>query len=111
VTIDGDHPAQSVNMNIDKASIGAVLQALHDKYGIEISGINEDIPSEPISVTLTGTLPSILERLLRNQNYMIVRSRKNITGVEKILITAASRDDAQKNAPDGAANKPAPPMP
>ncbi len=112
VTIDGDHPAQSININIDKASIGAVLQALHDRYGIEVSGTDGDISNDPISVTFTGNLPSILERLLRNQNYMIVRSRKNITGVEKVLISAGSAPDASKGpAPNDTANKQQPPMP
>ncbi len=112
VTIDSDHPAQGIHMNVDKVSIGAVLQALHDKYGIEVSGINDDISSDPISITLSGSLPSILERLLRNQNYMIVRSQKNITGVEKVLISAASAPDTSKSQPPSdTANKQQPPMP
>jgi hypothetical protein len=112
VSIESEHPAQSININIDKVSIGAVLQALHDKYGIEVSGIDQDISNDPISVTLTGNLPSILERLLRNQNYMIVRSRKNITGVEKILISAASPADTSKSPPpNDTTNKQQPSMP
>ncbi|MFA5958600.1 hypothetical protein [Hyphomicrobium sp.] len=112
VTIDGDHPAQGIHMNVDKVSIGAVLQALHDKYGIEVSGMNDDISSDPISITLSGSLPNILERLLRNQNYMIVRSQKNITGVEKVLISAASAPDTSKSPPpNDTANKQQPPMP
>lgn len=112
VTIDGEHPAQSLNINIDKVSIGAVLQALHDKYGIEVSGIDDEISNDPISVTLSGNLPSILERLLRNQNYMIIRSRKNITGVEKILISAINHDNASKSPPpNDTTNKQQPPMP
>jgi hypothetical protein len=112
VTIEGEHPAQSINVNVDKVSIGAVLQALHDKYGIEVSGINDEISNDPISVTLSGNLPAILERLLRNQNYMIVRSKKNITGVEKILISATNHDDAAKSPPpNDSANKQQPPMP
>lgn len=112
VNIAGDNPAQSINITVDKASIGAVLQALHDKYGIEVSGINDDISKDPVSVTLSGSLPTILERLLRNQNYLIVRSQKNITGVAKILISTASPSDSSKSpAPNDAANKQQPPMP
>ena len=112
VTIDGENPAKNLNINIDKVSIGAVLQALHDKYGIEVSGISDEISNDPISVTLSGSLPVILERLLRNQNYMIVRSRKNITGVEKILISATTPDSASKSAPANDASKQQqPPMP
>ncbi len=112
VTIDSENPAKNLNINIDKVSIGTVLQALHDKYGIEVSGISDEISNDPISVTLSGSLPAILERLLRNQNYMIVRSRKNITGVEKILISAATPDSASKSAPaNDTSNKQQPPMP
>jgi hypothetical protein len=115
VTIEGEHPAQSINISVDKVSIGAVLQALHDKYGIEVSGVDDTtVSNDPISVTLSGNLPSILERLLRNQNYLIVRSRKNVTGVEKILISAVTHDDASKNPPANdttAKPPPQPPMP
>jgi hypothetical protein len=108
VTINGEHPAQKIDMNIDSAPLSEVLKALHEKYGIEIAGDAD--ADDPISMTISGNLPSILERLLRNRNYMLVRSHKNITGVEKILITAVTHDDAApKNKPNGAsANRPDP---
>lgn len=108
VTIAGASPAQSLDINVDKASISAVLQALHEKYGIEVIDNGAELSSEQISLTLTGSLPSILERLLRNQNYMIVRSQKNATGVERILISATSPPGAPKSVP---AKEEPPPMP
>jgi hypothetical protein len=110
VTINGEHPAQKIDMNIDNAPLGEVLKALHEKYGIEVAGVDDANADDPISMTISGNLPSILERLLRNRNYMLVRSHKNITGVEKILITAVTHDDAApKNKPNGAsANRPDP---
>lgn len=108
VTIAGDRPAQSLDISIDKAPISAVLQALHEKYGIEVIDNSTDLASDQVSLTLSGSLPSILERLLRNQNYMIVRSQKNVTGVGRILISAASSPAAPKGAP---AKEEPPPMP
>ncbi|SFV37350.1 hypothetical protein [Hyphomicrobium facile] len=110
VTIAGESPAQSLDISIDKAPISAVLQALHEKYGIEVINNSTDLASDQVSLTLTGSLPSILERLLRNQNYMIVRSEKNATGVERILISAASPPGPPKSTP-GAPREEPPPMP
>ena len=69
VTIKGEHPAQKIDMNIDSAPLSEVLKALHEKYGIEIAGDAD--ADDPISMTISGNLPSILERLLRNRNYML----------------------------------------
>ena len=96
VTIEGERPAQSLDISIDKAPISAVLQALHQKYGIEVIDNSTDLASDQVSLTLTGSLPSILERLLRNQNYMIVRSQKNATGVERISSLPLARQGRLK---------------
>jgi hypothetical protein len=108
VNIESDNPATSIKVQVDKATIGDVLQALHEKYGVELAG-NLDADSDaPMSTTFQGRLPDILERLLRNQNYMLVRSKKNPTGVEKILI-AVPGSKAPKTAPAPAPGAPAMP--
>jgi hypothetical protein len=110
VTVEGDHPAIKIDIKVDDEPIATVLETLHKKYGIEISGADKLEADDPISMTLSGNLPAILERLLRNQNYMIVRSWKNPTGVVKIMISRASHHDAsEKPAPPPPANNP--PMP
>lgn len=103
VTITGDHPAQNIDMKIDGETVGAVLQKLREKYGIEISGVDKLESDDPVSMTISGSLPTILDRLLRNQNYMLVRSPKNATGVAKILIAGNSHSDSS--------GKPATPTP
>jgi hypothetical protein len=110
ITIEGRQPSLKIDMKIDDEPIGTVLQTLHEKYGIEISGADKLEGNDPISLNLSGNLPAILERLLRNQNYMIVRSPKNQTGVAKIMIAGASHHDASGNpaTPPPANN---PPMP
>lgn len=105
VTIESEAPARSISITIENASTWSVLQALHDKFAIELDGPDAAVPPEPISMTLSGTLPSILERLLRNQNYMLVRSDQNVTGVAKILVLAAS-EKAPAKAPATDAPKP-----
>lgn len=90
VTIESDDPAQSIKLEVNNATIRDVLQALHDKYGVALTGDGEAGTDGLMTLTLEGSLPAILERLLRNQNYMIVRSTKNVTGVEEILIAVPS---------------------
>jgi hypothetical protein len=102
VTIESANPAQSIKIDVDNGTIRDVLQALRDKYGVELAGDGEAGSNGPMTVTLQGSLPVILERLLRNQNYMIVRSKKNVTGVEKILIAVpgVSKDSKTSPAPE-----------
>jgi hypothetical protein len=99
VTIKGDDPAKSIEVSVDNATVRDVLAALRDKYGVELAGDGEAGASDPMTVTLQGSLPTILERLLRNQNYMIVRSKKNVTGVEKVLIAVPDGSKESKTSP------------
>lgn len=99
VTIKSDDPAKSIEVSVDNATVRDVLAALRDKYGVELAGDGEAGASDPMTVTLQGNLPTILERLLRNQNYMIVRSKKNVTGVEKVLIAVPDGSKESKTSP------------
>lgn len=99
VTIKSDDPAKSIEVSVDNATVRDVLAALRDKYGVELAGDGEAGASDPMTVTLQGNLPTILERLLRNHNYMIVRSNKNVTGVEKVLIAVPDGSKESKTSP------------
>ncbi len=99
VTIESENPLQSIRLKLDNATIRSVLEAVRDKYGIEISASDDPAFDEPITATYEGNLPKIFERLLRNQNYMLARSAKNVTGVEKILIAVIDRSKPMKSAP------------
>ena len=98
VTIESENPRQSITLKLENATIQNILQAVHDKYGIEISASDDPTFDDPITATFEGNLPKILERILRNQNYLLVRSAKNVTGVEKILITVVDRSKPMKPA-------------
>ena len=93
MALEGGNPGQNINLNVENAPIASVLQTLHAKYGIEITGADKLEADDPVTMTISGTLPAILERLLGNRNYMLVRSLSNITGISKILIAGASRGD------------------
>jgi hypothetical protein len=99
VTTKSDDPAKSIEVSVDNATVRDVLAAKRDKYGVELAGDGEAGASDPMTVTLQGNLPTILERLLRNQNYMIVRSKKNVTGVEKVLIAVPVGSKESKTSP------------
>lgn len=86
ITISGDNQSQDIVVTIGNATVDAVLMELRTKYGFEIDGLQNANKGDPISATMNGNLRSILERLLRNWNYMIVRSETAEDRVEKVLI-------------------------
>lgn len=98
VSIEEIPASASFKVTLDNASIVDVLRTLEDKYGIEVRGLEDVTETDPVSANFTGKLPDILNRLLRNQNFSIVRSNANRTGVVKIFI-AAVKAPSEKGAP------------
>ena len=90
VTITGDQPRQSVTVTAEDADIGAVLEAISAKYGLEVEGLQLIDRGETQSITLTGDLYKVLGRLLRNRNHVIVRSAEAPSGVAKVMILNAA---------------------
>lgn len=86
VTIAGDKPRESVTVTVENADMGAVLEALSSKYGLEVEGLQLIDRAETQTITLTGDLYKVLGRLLRNRNHVIVRSAEAPSGVAKIMI-------------------------
>ena len=56
----------------------------------EVGGLQFVSKSEPISATMSGDLRTVLQRLLRNWNYMIVRSPKGDGSIERVVIIDAN---------------------
>ncbi len=98
VTIDGDNPKQSITVTIEDAKVAAVLDNLHKRYGFEVLGLKNVNHAEALSATMTGTLQSVIERLLRNWNHMIVRSPDNAGGIAKVMILNADYGAAPQHA-------------
>jgi hypothetical protein len=104
VTVSGEDPRSSITVTIEDATIDFVIEKLRDTYGFDVSGLSTETRGDPQTMTVSGTLRSVLERLLRNWNHVIVASQDNKTGIAKVMIvnsnygaspaTAAKSDDA-----------------
>lgn len=103
VTIEGNNPRQSIKLTIDASTMADALQAIHEKFGIEITGSDSISDDDPITTTYSGSLASIVNRLLRNQNFVIVRSSKASADIEKIQISGSTQAIDLKKAPNNAA--------
>ncbi len=108
ITIDGDDPRRSITVAIENATVEAVLEDLRSKYGFEVGGLQNVDKSEPISATMSGDLRSVLERLLRNWNYLIVRSQSDDAEIEKVVIINSSYGAPPSTAAQPRANGEAP---
>jgi hypothetical protein len=85
ITITGEC-RNRISVTIEKATVDLVLGDLREKYGFEVSGIENAQQSDTISETMSGSVDRILQRLLRNWNYMIVRSDDSQCGIAKIML-------------------------
>jgi hypothetical protein len=87
VRVSGEDPRQVITVTIEEATVDFVLEDLHKKYGFEVLGPkNGGNIGELQTVTLSGSLQGILERLLRNWNHVIVHSPDNASGITKVMI-------------------------
>lgn len=89
VTLEENSSDRTFKVTLNNASIADLLRELQGKYGVEVRGLEDFSETDAVSTSYSGTLPSILTRLLRNQNFSIVRSSTNPTGMLRILISPA----------------------
>jgi hypothetical protein len=86
VEIDGDAPRESISITIEDARVDAVLEHLRKRYGFEVAGLENVARGDAVTMTISGSLRSVLGRLLRNRNYIVVRSTSSASGIAKITI-------------------------
>lgn len=86
VTVSGGSPRSDITVTIEDATVDLVLEDLRRKYGFEVGGLENARDGDALSATMSGSLQSILERLLRNWNHLIVRSPDNESGIAKVMI-------------------------
>ncbi len=103
VEVAGDAPQQRITLTIEDAKVDAVLEDLHKRYGFEVKGLEHITHGDALSTTMSGSLNHVIERLLRNWNYMIVRSADNESGIAKIMILNATYGAAQQRPALGSA--------
>lgn len=104
VSVSGDDPRHSITVTIEDATIDVVLKDLHGRYGFEMSGLENVKKGEALSATMTGSLHSILERLLRNWNHMIELAPEEGSGVVKVMILNSSFGAAPYPGTEGSAS-------
>jgi hypothetical protein len=104
ISVAGEAPRQSITVTVEDATVDAVIEDLHKRYGFEVSGLQNAQRSEHLSVTMTGSLQSVIERLLRNWNHAIVRSADNESGIAKVMILNATYGAAPQLGGQGRAN-------
>lgn len=86
VNITGDDPRKTILISAEEAPVSEILQSLAQRYGFTIKGIDHVGASETITTNVSGSLPELLARLLRNRNHMIVRSDNKPSGIESVMI-------------------------
>ena len=86
VTIKADSASQALELKMESASLPDVIGQLQKTYSFEVRGIEKLAASEPLTAEMKGTLHKVLDRLLRNRNYMIVRAPENAGRVERLVI-------------------------
>ena len=110
ITVDGDAPLKSIAVTIEDATLNNVVQELSQKYGFEVESLKKLNNADTLSASMSGSLPSVLEGLLRNCNHVIVRSPDNKSGIERVIILNSIRGCALrqnlKPNPDGSTDIP-----
>jgi hypothetical protein len=99
LSVEGEGPRGSITVTIEDAPLAFVLDDLRMKYGFEIDGLEHATSPDLLSMTISGTLPGILERLLRNRNHLIVRSSDSPCGIAKVMILDSGYGAGPPRAP------------
>jgi hypothetical protein len=73
VIVNPGKSSGTLTVTLEDATVGQALQDLGKTYGFQVVGL-ENVTASPVSATMTGSLANIVARLLRNRNYLIVRS-------------------------------------
>jgi hypothetical protein len=99
LSVEGDGPHGSITVTIEDATLTFVLDDLSKTYGFAIDGLEHATSRDLLSMTISGTLPGILERLLRNRNHLIVRSANSPCGIVKVMILDSGYGAGPPRAP------------
>lgn len=83
--VEGDGP-ERVIVETNDAGAEEVLAALAGHFGFAVEGSAPSGQSVRFSGRLQGSLDELLERLLRHEGHMIVRSRAAAGGVERVVV-------------------------
>ncbi len=86
IRVEGDRPNQDLRIHLENASVERALGILSKKFGFEYIGPANGKSSSNVSMTLSGTLDTILGRLLRNRNHSIVRAASSPGQIRRVVL-------------------------
>jgi hypothetical protein len=98
ITISGENARNRITITVEDAKVDRVLDALRKRFGFDLAGLPNTGSGEALTFTFSGSLHTILERLLRNRNHVIVRSADNASGISKVMILNPTYGAAQTTA-------------
>lgn len=79
--------AGAVKISTQQATFDEILDTLSEKYNFKIERNEATTAGGPvITAKFEGQLDSVLKRLLRNHNYLIVRRQDDPSQIQKIVI-------------------------
>jgi len=84
-----DEARKTITVVAEESTVRQILLHLAGKYGFKIEGIQHAGAAETVSAKMTGSLSDVVARLLRNCNYLIVRSPDDAGGIESVMILDA----------------------
>jgi len=89
ISVEGNDSGTVVTVIAENAMVGEILKQLGERYDFAIEGVEFFKSAEPISTNLSGDLKEIVKRLLRNWNYVNVRSSERpAAGARVVMIDA-----------------------
>jgi hypothetical protein len=81
-----DGPRCSISIARDQVQLDVLLDHLSKRHGFTIGGLQFAHGGEPLALTMRGSLRVVLQRLLRNRNYLIVHSSERECGIERVVV-------------------------
>lgn len=111
IRVEGDQPNQDLRVHLQNASVERALGILSKKFGFEYVGPANGKSSSNVSMTLSGTLDTILGRLLRNRNHSIVRAASSPSRIRRVVLidTRLGSKQVHIERPGYRRSKPSPP--
>jgi hypothetical protein len=85
-----DSPDQVI-LNLKDASVDEVLEALAARFGLKIERERRTAEPARFSGRIQGSLDHVLERILRHESHIIVRSPSSPGGIGRVAVLGANQ--------------------
>lgn len=95
INVDGSEFGRTVRVVAADASISSVLQDLSEKFGFSVEGLEHADAKSAITGKLEGSLESVLKRVLRNQNFIVVHAHGKAGGITRVRLLSTNTGATQ----------------